>query len=323
MRELPLNGRNVMNLIALAPGVVPGGSSAGGTGLNQGTRSGNQGWGNYQIGGAIQGQGTEYVDGSPINVLGGNTVALVMTQDAVQELSVITSNAGADFGRSAGGVVNMTSRSGTGRMARIGVRIFRKHRPERQQFLQQPARRSSASRIIRTSMALCSAGQSGRTKRSSSLTGRDSQRVIGESSPTNVPTQAMRNGVFTNPISDPLGNCNIVHNPGAGTWTITNLWQGACGDPLAHILMNYYPLPNTSGAFNWFLTTPITNHQNQYNGRFDYSISPRQRALWPLHLLDPARYRVLGIQRCRRLAYRQWPRHQRLAAGCTRRHLHH
>ncbi len=113
VRELPLNGRNVLNLIALAPGVVPGGSTAGGTGLNQGTRSGNQGWGNYQIGGAIQGQGAEYVDGSPINVLGGNTVALVMTQDAVQELSVITSDASADFGRSAGGVVNMTSRSGT------------------------------------------------------------------------------------------------------------------------------------------------------------------------------------------------------------------
>ena len=113
VRDLPLNGRNVMNLIALVPGVVPAGSSAGSTGLNQGTRTGNQGWGNYQIGGAIQGQSAEYVDGSPINVLGGNTVALVMTQDAVQELSVVTSDASADFGRFAGGVVNMTSRSGT------------------------------------------------------------------------------------------------------------------------------------------------------------------------------------------------------------------
>ena len=97
------------------------GLNCGRTGLNQGTRTGNQGWGNYQIGGAIQGQSAEYVDGSPINVLGGNTVALVMTQDAVQEFSVVTSDAGADFGRFAGGVVNMTSRSGTERMARIGV----------------------------------------------------------------------------------------------------------------------------------------------------------------------------------------------------------
>ena len=90
VQGLPLNGRNVMNLIALAPGIVPGGSSAGSTGLNQGTRTSNQGWGNYQIGGAIQGQSAEFVDGSPINVLGGNTVPLVVTQDAVQEFSVIT-----------------------------------------------------------------------------------------------------------------------------------------------------------------------------------------------------------------------------------------
>ena len=53
VQETPLNGRNVMNLIALAPGVIPGGSSSGGTGLSQGTRTSNVGWGNYQIGGAI------------------------------------------------------------------------------------------------------------------------------------------------------------------------------------------------------------------------------------------------------------------------------
>jgi hypothetical protein len=64
VQQMPLNGRNVENLVALAPGVIPGGSSAGGTGLNQGTRTaGGAGWGNYQIGGAIQGQSVEYMDG--------------------------------------------------------------------------------------------------------------------------------------------------------------------------------------------------------------------------------------------------------------------
>ena len=144
VRDLPLNGRNVMNLIALVPGVVPAGSSTGSTGLNQGTRTSNQGWGNYQIGGAIQGQSAEYVDGSPINVLGGNTVALVMTQDAVQELSVVTSDAGRRFRAVCrrGGKHDIQERRR--RMARIGVRILQKRRPGRQHFLQQPARRSSA-----------------------------------------------------------------------------------------------------------------------------------------------------------------------------------
>jgi hypothetical protein len=73
----------------------------GDTGLNQqGTRTaGGAGWGNYEIGGSIQGQGGQYVDGVANNLLGGNIVALVPTQDAVQEFNVATSNAGADFGR--------------------------------------------------------------------------------------------------------------------------------------------------------------------------------------------------------------------------------
>ena len=276
-----------MNLIALAPGVVPGGSSAGGTGLNQGTRTSNQGWGNYQIGGAIQGQSAEYIDGSPINVLGGNTVALVMTQDAVQEFSVITTSAGADFGRFAGGVVNMTSRSGTNAWHGSAYEYFRNADLNANNFFNN---RLGAPRPQdnQNQYGVVFSGPIKKDKAFFFFNWEGFAKIIGESSPTNVPTQAMRNGVFTNPITDPLGNCNIVQNPSAGTWTITNLWQGACGDPLAHILMNYYPLPNTSGASNWFLTTPITNHQNQYNGRVDLSISPRHRLFgrytyWTLH----------------------------------------
>jgi len=287
VRQIPLDGRNVMNLIALAPGVVPGGSSAGGTGLNQGTRSANQGWGNYQIGGAIQGQGAEYIDGSPINVLGGNTVALVMTQDAVQEFSVTTSGAGADFGRFAGGIVNMTSRSGTNAWHGSLYEYFRNADLNANNFFDNQLG-TARPQDNQNQYGVVLNGPIKRDKAFFFFSWEGFAGILGESSATNVPTQAMRDGVFTDPVTDPLGNCNIVHNSNAGTWTITNLWQGACGDPLAHILMTYYPLPNTSGAFNWFLTTPIANHQNQYNGRVDYTISSKLRffgryTYWTLH----------------------------------------
>jgi hypothetical protein len=285
--NLPLNGRNVMNLIALAPSVVPGGSTAGSIGLNQGTRTGNQGWGNYQIGGAIQGQSAEYLDGSPINVLGGNTVALVMTQDAVQEFNVTTSGEGADFGRFAGGVVNVTSRSGTNAWHGSVYEYFRNAGLNGNNFFNNQLG-AARPQDNQNQYGVVFNGPIKKDTAFFFFSWEGFAEILGESSATNVPTQSMRNGVFTNPITDPLGNCNIVHNPNAGTWTITNLWQGECGDPLAHILMNYYPLPNTSGAFNWFLTTPITNHQNQYSGRIDYSISPKQRLFgrytyWTLH----------------------------------------
>ena len=58
VQEMPLNGRNIMNLVALAPGVVPQGGTAevGSTTMNSGTHTNNAGWGNYQIGGGIAGQ---------------------------------------------------------------------------------------------------------------------------------------------------------------------------------------------------------------------------------------------------------------------------
>ena len=54
--ELPLNGRNVFNLVALAPSVVPQGSAMGTpVGVNP------FGWGNYQVSGAFGNQSVEYL----------------------------------------------------------------------------------------------------------------------------------------------------------------------------------------------------------------------------------------------------------------------
>ena len=79
----PLNGRNVLNLVALVPGVVPQGVAMGNlTGKNIFSA------GNFQIGGGAANQGATYLDGAPVNVNYGNLTALVPTQDAVAEFRV-------------------------------------------------------------------------------------------------------------------------------------------------------------------------------------------------------------------------------------------
>src|SRR5690349_21845056 len=83
VQELPLNGRNVLNLVALSPGVVPQGSSDGNlTGKNVFSA------GNYQVGGGTANQSASFYDGVPVNITYGNIVALVPTQDAVTEFRV-------------------------------------------------------------------------------------------------------------------------------------------------------------------------------------------------------------------------------------------
>lgn len=106
--NLPLNGRNVLALVALVPGVVPQGSSSGNlTGQNVFAA------GNYQIDGGNANQGSVLVDGAPVNTSYGNTVELVMDQDVIQEFNAQTHNNTAEFGMYTGGVINMSTKSGS------------------------------------------------------------------------------------------------------------------------------------------------------------------------------------------------------------------
>jgi outer membrane receptor protein involved in Fe transport len=115
VRELPLNGRSWTDLATLQPGVdsiqtQPSFASGGDRG-NRGfgaelTISGvRPQYNNYRLDGISL---NDYSNGAPGSVLGGN-----LGVDAIQEFSVITSNYSAEYGKTAGGVVNAITRSGT------------------------------------------------------------------------------------------------------------------------------------------------------------------------------------------------------------------
>jgi hypothetical protein len=106
--ELPLNGRNPMNLTALVTSVVPLGQTSGTpTGVNP------QAWGNYQIGGGMAGQSSTYIDGAPDNGIYDHNTEIIPSQDSIQEFKVETNNLSAEYGRLAGGAINFTTKSGS------------------------------------------------------------------------------------------------------------------------------------------------------------------------------------------------------------------
>src|SRR5580693_3056518 len=108
VNELPLNGRNVFNLIELAASVVPQGSSTGTpVGVNP------FGWGNYQVNGSFGNESAEYLDGQPLNIGYINLPILIPIQDSIQEFRVQTSNLGAEWGKFAGGVTSLSTKGGT------------------------------------------------------------------------------------------------------------------------------------------------------------------------------------------------------------------
>jgi hypothetical protein len=113
--DLPLNGRDWTSLTLLEPGVAQVvtqkalgvGNDRANRGLGMDiTVGGNRPQGNnYRLDGVSV---NDYSSGGPGSITGG-----VMGVDAVQEFSVVTSNAPADYGKTAGGVINAASRTGT------------------------------------------------------------------------------------------------------------------------------------------------------------------------------------------------------------------
>lgn len=115
VRELPLNGRDWTSLATLEPGVATVrtqpvlaiSNQRANRGLgSQLTIEGNRPQqNNYRIDGISI---NDYSNGAPGSVLGVD-----LGVDAIQEFSVLTSNAPAEYGKSSGGVINAVSRSGT------------------------------------------------------------------------------------------------------------------------------------------------------------------------------------------------------------------
>ncbi len=98
VQNLPLNGRNVLSLALLQPGV---------TETNPGSP------GQFSVAGGRADSVTFLLDGGVNNNLLSNLVVLNPNPDTVAEFRILTSNYSAEYGRNAGGIVTVVTKSGT------------------------------------------------------------------------------------------------------------------------------------------------------------------------------------------------------------------
>jgi Carboxypeptidase regulatory-like domain len=109
VRELPLNGRSASDLAALEPGVE--------TARTQSSGQGKYGFGTQMtISGGRPRQNDARLDGISVNDYAngspGSALGVDLGVDSVEQFTVLTSNYPAQVGRSSGGVVGATTRSG-------------------------------------------------------------------------------------------------------------------------------------------------------------------------------------------------------------------
>src|SRR5437867_5839385 len=108
--DLPLNGRNLADLTLLVAGVQPSDSPSGDAGLDAYSAPGVKA---LSVNGSRQNNLKYTLDGGDNSDNLFNTNLAFPFPDAVQEFSMVTSNAGMEVGRSSSGSVNIVTKSGT------------------------------------------------------------------------------------------------------------------------------------------------------------------------------------------------------------------
>ena len=99
--DLPLNGRNILDLAKLQPGVTDG------------TNPGNTSAGSVSIAGGRTDSVTFLLDGGNNSSLLSNGVVFNPNPDAVEEFRILENNYSAEYGRNGGGVITIVSKGGT------------------------------------------------------------------------------------------------------------------------------------------------------------------------------------------------------------------
>src|SRR5918912_35334 len=109
IRDLPLNGRDMAQLVLLQPGVVNSRASVQSANTGRGTR--------FSVAGARPSQNLFQLDGTTINDALNNTPGsaqgLLIGVETVKEFRVLTSTYSAEYGRATGGVFLAVTKSGT------------------------------------------------------------------------------------------------------------------------------------------------------------------------------------------------------------------
>lgn len=100
--DLPLDGRNVLNLALLQPGVSETNSEAQ-----------TLGEGSFNVAGGRADSVTYLLDGGLNNEIQGNGIVLNPNPDTIAEFRILTSDYTAEYGRNGGGIISFVTKSGT------------------------------------------------------------------------------------------------------------------------------------------------------------------------------------------------------------------
>ena len=168
VQDLPVSGRNVVRLVQLVPGAFEGQQNSLASGNRPDDRRQTSA---VSINGSMDNQNNHLIDGIDNNERAIGTVGVKPSIDAIAEIKVQTSMYTAEVGRTAGGVVNIITKSGGNDFHGSAFEFARNDRFDARNFF---ATGVDKPKLTQNHTAAASAGRCCATRPSSSSTTRDS-----------------------------------------------------------------------------------------------------------------------------------------------------
>lgn len=283
--NLPLNGRNVLDLAGLQPGVMP-------------RNPDDTGAGSFNIAGSRADSVTFLLDGGVNNNLLSNGVVLNPNPDTVQEFRILTSNYTAEYGRNAGGVISVVTKSGTNQIHGSVFEFLRNEDLNANSYFNNL--RGLPRDVLKRNQYGATLGGPVIKDKLFAFGGYQGQKLhqIQSNDAISVPTPAEINGDFSalgTGAANPVATYLLAHPFFQSNATLAN--QGIIDptkiDPIAQKYIQLGLIP-TDPSGNLIPHGAGQTDYNEYTFKFDYVPSTADRITWTLgqrrtNTLDPLR----------------------------------
>jgi hypothetical protein len=275
VRELPLNGRNFLQLATLMPGVsAPDFLNVKDKGLLGGS--------DISVSGSDVTANLWTVDGANNNDVGSNRTILVYPSlEGIQEFKILRNSYGPEFGGAGGAQINIVTRGGSNRFDGSGFYSGRSDALNSTNYFLKQANQPKEE-LKRNDFGGSIGGPIMKDKLHFFGNVEWNLEDRGTARASFVPTQAERNGDFS---GAPIAGCSssIPVDPDTGEAFPGNRIPANRLSPAGQAFLNLYPLPNVTPASgscnNWVTSVTSPIKYSQLSGRADWTLTNATRVM--------------------------------------------
>jgi Carboxypeptidase regulatory-like domain len=270
VQDLPLNGRNFVQLVAL----VPGANEGQGNGLSSGGRPDDRrtNAAGLSVNGQDESLNNWVIDGVDDNERIIGTIGIKPNVEGIQEITVQTNSYAAEAGRTAGGVINVVTRSGTNQFHGSIYEYFRNDIFDARNFFQNTGNKPE---LRQNQYGVSIGGPIWRNRTFFYFDWEGFRQVSGQTFTGTVPTLSEWDDINSQNGGTPqalLSSSNGTLTPTGGYLIAPSVVNGI--NPLMLNYLKLFPAPTNSGLANNFTISPNkTQNYNTYDARVDHKFN--------------------------------------------------